>query len=91
MGLTAKDRKFLLSWGYEERDFQQIERATRKSNTSYTLGVTPIDREEAIQLLGRENYLSGIARSAFHSSAVRETDDGRTVYFDSSRLFKGRD
>lgn len=90
MGLTAKDRELLLSWGYEERDFQQIERATRKSNTSYTLGGTPIDREEAIQLLGRENYLSGIARSAFHCSAARETGDGRNVYFDSFRLFKRR-
>ena len=90
MGLTAKDRELLMSWGYEERDFQQIERATRKSNTSYTLGGTPIDREEAIQLLGRENYLSGIARSAFHGSAARETGDGGNVYFDSFRLFKRR-
>ena len=42
----------------------------------------------AIELLGRKNFLSGIARSAFHWDAMRETEDGRKIFFDSSRLFR---
>lgn len=36
-----------------------------------------------------EVYLSGISRSAFHWSSVRETKtEGMSVYFDSSKLFR---
>jgi len=88
MKLTEKDKDLLSSWGYTERDFPQIEEATYSTKTKYELEGKPIDREEAIRLLGRLTYLSGISRSAFHWSAARETDDGRVVLFDSSRLFK---
>ena len=48
-----------------------------------------ISRKEAIELLGRETWLSGLDRSAFHWSAMRQTkDDKGYVYFDSSKLFK---
>ena len=90
MNLTEEDKKMLLSWGFTEDDFWQIAEAIHKSKTKYELGDTPISREEAIRLLGREKYLSGIARSAFHHSAVRETESGRRIYFDSSRLFRRR-
>ena len=88
MKLTKKDKDLLFSWGYTERDFPQIEEATRSAKTKYKLDGKPIGRAEAICLLGRLTYLSGIARSAFHWSAIRETDDGREILFDSSRLFK---
>ena len=35
MKLTESDKKRLLSWGFLEKDFAQIEEATRK--TKYTL------------------------------------------------------
>lgn len=88
MKLTADDKKMLQEWGHPERDFQQIEKAFQKSKTKYKLGSMPISREEAISLLGQKQYLSGIARSAFHYTAVGETPDGRFVYFDSSNLFR---
>ena len=45
-----------------------------------------------IEILGREAYLSGTSRSAFHWSCVRETDKiGVLIYFDSSRLFKQKE
>ena len=88
MKLTEQDKTLLLDWGYEERDFPQIKAAMFAPNTHYTLNDSPIDRSEAISLLGWQEYLSGIARSAFHWTAVRETEDGRRVYFDSSNLFK---
>lgn len=90
MKLTRKDKELLFSWGYTEQDFPQIEEATHSTKTKYELDGNPIDRAEVIRLLGRKAYLSGIARSAFHWSAMRETDDGRTIGFDSSRLFRGK-
>ena len=88
MKLTEQDKTQLLDWGYTEQDFSQIEAAMNAHNTHYTLNGSPIDRAQVIFLLGQKTYLSGIARSAFHWSAVREMVDGRRVYFDSSNLFK---
>ena len=91
MKLTSEDKQLLISWGYAENDFRQIEEAMQKSKTKYTLGSFQISRDEALRLLGRREYLSGIARSAFHYTAARcvpmsTTDE--TVYFDSSALFR---
>jgi hypothetical protein len=49
--------------------------------------IKKISQEKALEILGREEYLSGISRSAFHWSAVRD-NNGETVYFDSSKLFE---
>ena len=86
MKLTESDKKRLLSWGFLEKDFAQIEEATRK--TKYTLDDQTITQKEALRELGREAYLSGISRSAFHYSASRTSKDGRNVLFDSSALFR---
>lgn len=93
MKLTNEDKALLLHWGYTEKDFAQIEEAFQKSKTNYELGDFRISREEAIRLLGRRQWLSGIARSAFHWTAAREVPmsmSGEVVYFDSSNLFKIR-
>jgi len=47
-----------------------------------------ITARQAVKLLGRKQFLSGISRSAFHWNCSRETDDGGTVELDSSRLFR---
>ena len=91
MKLTVSDKKLLTNWGHPERDFAQIEEAMQKSKTKYKLGSRHVSREKAIQLLGREIYLSGISRSAFHFTAAREVPNstsGEVVYFDSAALFK---
>lgn len=87
MKLTAEDKQRLIEWGYTESDLPQIEEAMRKSRTTYKMKGRIIQREEAVATLGRLEYLSGIARSAFHFSAARTSLDGRVVIFDSSRLF----
>lgn len=93
MKLTKEDKNLLSGWGYPEDDFEQIERALAKTKTTYELfndennEDKEISREEAIEILGRETYLSGIGRSAFHWSSVRENEEGQKVYFDSSKLF----
>ena len=93
MKLTNQDKEYLTKLGYTKLDFVQIEKATGK--TIYTLcneyngDETIINTEKAIEVLGRYKYLSGISRSAFHWSAVRETETkGIIVYFDSSKLFR---
>lgn len=60
MKLTKEDKKLLLSLGCAERDLGQIDEAVRK--TTYKYRNRRIDWEEAIELLGRENFLRGILR-----------------------------
>lgn len=85
--LTDEDKQILREWGYPEEDFPQIEEAARRSR--YEIENKKITCQAAIGILGREKFLSGIARSAFHWTSVRESEDGRYVFFDSSILFKG--
>lgn len=86
MKLTNEDKKLLMKWGFLKKDFNQIERAT--TNTTYEMDEMEIARSQALDVLGREQYLSGIARSAFHWSACRDNEKGQSVYFNSSALFK---
>ena len=74
MKITKEEKMYLERCGYGRKDFAQIQEA-------------PITRDEAVTRLGRLDYLSGIARSAFHFTAMRITEDGKVILFDSSRLF----
>lgn len=109
MKLTNEDKKQLKEYGYTEDDFSQIERAMQKSKTKYSVvniqtgKKETISRERAIKILGRETWLSGISRSAFHWTATRDNMRGyfnqkladyvvtqmptQIVHFDSSKLF----
>lgn len=86
MKLTTEDKETLKEYGFPDEDISQIEEATKK--TVYEMDDKKISQKKAIEILGRKKYLSGISRSAFHFSAVRDNDKGETVYFDSSKLFK---
>lgn len=88
MKLTNRDKEILSSWGHTEKDIKQIEEATRK--TIYKLNAKEkISCQDAIKLIGRKAFLSGVSRSAFHWSASRYTNDGNNfVSFDSSKLFQ---
>ena len=81
MKLSKKDKEYLISIGVPETNFLQIEEAM--SCTKYEVNGKKISRKAAIEYLGKETYLSGINRSAFHWTAMREG-----VYFDSSALFR---
>lgn len=52
MKLREEDRKRLISWGYALEDIPQIEKASRRDKTIYTMGGSPISREEAVNVLG---------------------------------------
>ena len=80
--MNTKEQKFLLEFGYTERDFKQIEEAKRK--TIYTgENDKKLTQKEVIKILGLREYLSGLSRSAFHWSSFRSG-----IYFDSSKLFE---
>lgn len=84
--LTDDDKKTLLESGYEKSDFAQIELCANKS--IYILDKKEaITMEKAIEILGRETFLSGISRSAFHWDSARETPDGEHSVFFESRPF----
>lgn len=76
------------------KDYAQLERAA--DITTYELcdadgvnSIQPLTREEAIEKLGREVWLSGIVRSAFHWTAMRQTKDKQGyVFFNSKKLFQ---
>lgn len=90
MKLTREDKTILKEIGVPDSDFSQIERAASKTNFEHypKIGVGwKISMDKAIELLGRKSFLSGLARSAFHWSAMRETENGDTIYFDSSKFF----
>ena len=88
MKLTKEDKEWLLSMGHKECDMPQIEAALHASRTTYSLDGEPITRAQALHLLGRESYLAGISRSAFHFTAAQTAGNGKTVYFDSYKLFQ---
>lgn len=86
MKLAKTDKELLIKWGYKSDDIEQIEKAIGK--TVYELDNQKITIKRAIEVLGKEEFLSGISRSAFHWNASREGKGGEKVYFDSSKLFK---
>lgn len=85
--LQTADKEYLLSIGYLEEDLSQIEEAIRKTTYETEEGIK-ISHKKARQILGTERFLSGIGRSAFHFTSVRDSEDGTKIYFDSSKLFK---
>ena len=87
MLLSEDDKSYLKKNGTTKKDIEWIECALVMS--TFKFRGRRISAEKAICLLGQENFLSGLSRSAFHWSAVRNTEDGERVMFDSSRLCKG--
>ena len=83
---TKEDEQYLLGLGHPESDIKQLKDAFREVKLSVcdtkTHEERKIKRAEAIEILGRETFLSGISRCAFHATAERENADGSlSVYF----------
>lgn len=92
--LSEQDKAMLTEMAVQGEDFEQIEDSMKSRNTQYKVYIhdnngTPITRKATIRILGRRAWLSGLARSAFHYTAVRDAEDGRKVFFDSSRMHRG--
>lgn len=91
MKLTNKDKNYLSSIGYHNDDFDVIERVSKKMEyemfSKKDNGNEPIEvkitEKQALSLLGRESFLTGLARATFYDSAVRTIDSNSNlaVYF----------
>lgn len=85
MILSKKDKEQLLNWGHNLEDIPVIENAINNGMEFITLfpngeNRNHITAEGAKRLLGTKEFLSGVSRSAFHSSAIREHNK-KQVYF----------
>ena len=95
MKLTKEDKLLLFGWGEQVNDIKQIERASKCDILKLTLenNITGkkkrIGQKEAIRLLGRKTFLSGLSRAAFHWSSERKTENELfSISFDCSKLFE---
>lgn len=96
MELEKKDIDTLIEWGYEKSDIPQIQEAIDVSTYDLHEAKEPyrtvetLTAAEAYKKVGREQFLSGIGRSAFHRSSSRECLRSKkyNVGFDSSALFE---
>lgn len=86
MKLTKQDIKYLIDIGYYEQDIPQIKRAKKVLRLRNDNG-EKISQDKAVEVLGRENFLSSLGRCAFHWTACNE-NNGYIVYFDASKLFE---
>lgn len=98
MKLTDTDKKYLLSIGYDEKNFDQIEAAMNQSAIAlFKEGdidhCKMIDYETAREFLGNETLLSCVARSAFHFSssiAIPHTFGKYNISIDSGEMLGGK-
>lgn len=94
MKMTKSDKEYLLSIGVPEEDWKQMEEASKKtkfylsSDKALITDNIKLSQKEVIGKIGRQGFWSGISRSAFHWSAIRECLDGKNIIFDSSAFFK---
>ena len=92
MKLTKKDKEILKSMGYLDWDIQQIEAAS--NYTSYKVSETDktISEEEALELLDRKAFLSGMARSTFSATSYRNTlNETSTIMIKSIDFFLSKE
>ena len=86
--LTKKQKSIILDFGYPQEDLKYIEEALPFTDFELLIerqNDKKISLKKAKEILGETNFLSGIARSTFHYSAVREAENGHKIYFNSSR------
>ena len=82
--LNKQDKQTLIGLGHEVDDFKQIQQAGRSKKSKYYFVVEKDNKEtkeeitwqKALELLGHEQFLSGLGRASFHCSAVRYLDGG---------------
>lgn len=86
--LLDSDKERLYSMGYLDKDFPQIQLAANEVDLYFDGKKISIDR--CIEIIGRERFLSGIARAAFHWTAARSANDEGTdsVLFDGFAMWK---
>lgn len=93
--LTLGECKLLTEWGYSQEDVKQCDDAVKQCKYIYSDENSKRHRiscKRAREVLGELEWVSGIARAAFHWSAWRNVDDSFPekghVEFDCASMFK---
>lgn len=84
--LTKQDKKMLLNWGHAEQDFPWIQKAANSGCRYKNEKGEQLTTEQVIKILGREEWLSGLARAAYHWTSER-VHNGIWVSFDCSSMY----
>ena len=81
--LTSGERATLRNEGYSVNDIREITRTIKTTTYNEVLpsGETrAISEATAISILGREEWLRGVARSAFHVETTRYGKKGERIH-----------
>ena len=92
MKLTKKDKDLLIKRGYQNYELSEIESSRFKYEmfwgTNGLHSAIKVTQKQAIQMLGREDFISGIARATYHDTAVRyikNDPSGSGIYFKNKK------
>lgn len=85
MTITKEEKRSLTLQGYSRTDINEIIRAARKTSYFLVCGQQrlTIPESEAVERLGREEWLKGITRSAFHIDTTRHGLNGEMIHMHS--------
>ena len=94
--LTNEDETSLLIIGYTDDDLNQIGQGLKEVELLITdndiakgCKTRKCGAKRAIEVLGREEFISGVARASFHATATRYSCDGRyEIYFDLRKWWR---
>lgn len=91
--LKARCTKYFISVGHPKGDLDQLWRAVHQAVLTLKNIKTGKEKrvgiDKAIEVLGEDNFLSGISRCAFHATAYRESTDLKySVDFDLRHWWK---
>lgn len=87
--LNKREIDLLKKWGYPEEDIKQIEESVL-AGEFFTNKGKKVDWLTAKRIVGSIEFLSGISRSAFHWTCMRNNQKkpNRFIFFDFSKYFK---
>ena len=92
MKLTKKDKDLLIKRGYQSYEMAEIENSRFRYemfwNTNGLQSAIQVTQKQAIKMLGREDFISGIARATYHDTAVRyikDDNNGSGIYFKNKK------
>lgn len=73
IALTADEETMLKKSGHSERDIKEIASCVKKTKYFLKNGQeeTPLSPEEAINILGRDEWARGVARATFYGESTR--------------------
>lgn len=91
MKLTETDKQKLREWCYPEEAMERIQEAVTRCkfediSDNRCFPRKPLNLKQVLEILEREDFLSGIARAACHATAVRY-GKGKAIYFNNFDMF----